>query len=59
MRVNDDYKDWNVAAQQKDEGSVLNFWKNLLKFRKAHDVLVRDTPASYFMLNLDFDAYHL
>lgn len=40
MRVNEDYKEWNVEAQLKDEGSVLNFWKKLLRIRKAYDVLV-------------------
>lgn len=43
MRVNDDYKEWNVAAQRDDEGSVLNFWKKLLQARKKHDVLVCDS----------------
>lgn len=40
MRVNEDYKEWNVEAQLIDEGSVLNFWKKLLRIRKAYDVLV-------------------
>ncbi|KAH8111359.1 glycoside hydrolase family 13 protein [Phellopilus nigrolimitatus] len=40
MRVNDDYPEWNVAAQQGDQHSVLSFWKQLLKLRKTHDILV-------------------
>jgi len=36
MRVNDDYKDWNVAKQEKDDTSVLSFWKAMLAFRKKH-----------------------
>jgi len=36
MRVNDDYKEWNVAKQQKNETSVLSFWKAMLAFRKKH-----------------------
>ena len=40
MRVNDDYQTWNVAAQLKDNNSVLSFWKHALKLRKAHEVLV-------------------
>ena len=40
MRVNDDYKDCNVAAQVDDPDSVLGFWKRALQTRKAHDVLV-------------------
>lgn len=40
MRVNDDYKEWNVAAQLKDPESVFNFWRQALALRKQHEVLV-------------------
>ncbi|KAF7974165.1 hypothetical protein HWV62_13287 [Athelia sp. TMB] len=40
MRVNDDYKEWNAAAQVGDEGSVWSFWKKALATRKANEVLV-------------------
>ena len=41
MRVHDNYKDVNVAAQEKDPNSVLAFWKKMLRLRKEHaDVLV-------------------
>ena len=40
MRVNDDYKLWNVQAESQDGDSVLEFWKKALKLRKAHEVLV-------------------
>ncbi|ROW12792.1 hypothetical protein VMCG_00646 [Cytospora schulzeri] len=41
MRVNDSYTEINVANQQKQPGSVLSFWKDMIKFRKAHaDLLV-------------------
>ncbi|KAG6916972.1 hypothetical protein DXG01_004400 [Tephrocybe rancida] len=40
MRVNDDYKSWNVASQADDNDSVLNFWKRALQVRKANDVLI-------------------
>lgn len=36
MRVNEDYKEWNVAKQQGDDQSVLSFWKKMLTFRKKH-----------------------
>lgn len=36
MRVNDIYKEINVASQQKDPASVLNFWKQVLKIRKEY-----------------------
>ncbi|CDR39670.1 CYFA0S03e05952g1_1 [Cyberlindnera fabianii] len=41
MRVNDNYKEINVAKQVNDENSVLSFWKNAIKLRKAYsDTLV-------------------
>jgi oligo-1,6-glucosidase len=41
MRVHDNYKEINVAAQQKDPESVLAMWKQVLKIRKEHgDVLI-------------------
>jgi len=36
MRVHDDYPDWNVELQVGKEGSVLEFWKKMLKFRKRY-----------------------
>jgi alpha-glucosidase len=42
MRVHDLYREINVERQvREDEGSVLGFWKRMIKFRKQHaDVLV-------------------
>lgn len=40
MRVNDDYGEWNVAAQLQDPDSVLAFWRHALQMRKQHAVLV-------------------
>lgn len=41
MRVNDDYEEWNVAQQEKDEDSVLAFWRQVLDLRqKEKDVFV-------------------
>lgn len=39
MRVMDSYKEINVAQQEKDPQSVLNFWRQALKLRKEHDEL--------------------
>lgn len=36
MRAHDLYPEINVAQQQDDPDSVLSFWKNMLRFRKAH-----------------------
>jgi oligo-1,6-glucosidase len=47
MRVNTDYETWNAVAEEADTNSVLNFWRAALKFRSAHDVLVR--PLACFL----------
>lgn len=41
MRVHDAYRDVNAAAQERDEDSVLSFYKRMLGLRKEHkDVFV-------------------
>ena len=40
MRVHDDYKTWNVAAQTKDPESVLTFWTKMLRIRKEYEALI-------------------
>lgn len=41
MRVNDSFTEINVAKQSAEPGSVLNFWRQMIAFRKAHaDLLV-------------------
>ncbi|ORX36066.1 putative hydrolase [Kockovaella imperatae] len=40
MRVHDDYKEWNVSAQSKDDASVLAFWKKMLRIRKQYEALI-------------------
>jgi oligo-1,6-glucosidase len=44
MKVHDEFKTINAAQQEKDEGSVLAFYKRMLKLRKEHrDVFVYGT----------------
>ncbi|KAH7007771.1 family 13 glycoside hydrolase [Ilyonectria destructans] len=41
MRVNDDFDKWNVAQMEKDDKSVLAFWREVLALRqKEKDVFV-------------------
>ncbi|KAF4448975.1 putative alpha-glucosidase (maltase) [Fusarium austroafricanum] len=41
MRINDDYNEWNVAQQEKDDDSVLAFWRQVLELRQNEkDVFV-------------------
>lgn len=34
MRINDDFKDWNVANQETQSDSVLAYWRQALELRK-------------------------
>ena len=40
LRVNPNYTDINVKGQENDEGSILNFYRQMIAFRKAHRTLV-------------------
>ncbi|KAF8323418.1 glycoside hydrolase family 13 protein [Clavulina sp. PMI_390] len=40
MRANPDFKQWNIEKQKDDPESVLSFWKQVLRTRKQHDVLI-------------------
>ncbi|MEW7290155.1 glycoside hydrolase family 13 protein [Aquimarina sp. 2304DJ70-9] len=40
LKVNPNYKKINVAKQDNDSDSILNFYRNLLKIRKQNDVFV-------------------
>lgn len=40
LSVNPNYESINVAAQEKDEDSILNYYRRLIRFRKSHEVLV-------------------
>jgi len=40
IKVCEDYKDWNVKKQDGVPGTVLEFWKRMLKLRKEHQALV-------------------
>lgn len=35
IEVNDDYKTVNASNEEKDDGSVLNYWRNILELRKT------------------------
>lgn len=40
INVNENYKEINVKAQLKDEKSILNFYKNMIKLRKEYKTLI-------------------
>ena len=43
LKVNPNYSEINVAKQTADAGSVLNYYRNLLRFRKQTPVLHEGT----------------
>lgn len=47
MRVNDDYREWNVDAQLGTENSVLEFWRSMLRFRKKYLACVSQSRPSF------------
>lgn len=38
LGLNDNYQKINVEDQLKDKGSILNFYKNMIKLKKSHDI---------------------
>ena len=51
MIVNPNYKEINLAQQEEDPQSVLNFWRKILAFRKEHaSVFVHGT---FYLLQED------
>ncbi|KAK1985542.1 alpha amylase [Colletotrichum cereale] len=40
MRIHDEYADINVAKQEAEPGSVLNFWREMLRLRKEEGELL-------------------
>ncbi|KAK6977745.1 glycoside hydrolase family 13 protein [Favolaschia claudopus] len=58
MRVNDDdYPHWNAALQLDDTSSVRSFWKNALRLRKEHQVLIYGDFQDLDPQNEDVFAY--
>ena len=55
LKINPNYTTVNVAAQESDPNSTLNYFRNLVKLRKSEKVLVygkytlldKDNPAVY------------
>lgn len=45
FKINDNFKEVNVAAQENDENSLLNFYRKLIAFRKGNADFMRE--ASY------------
>ena len=46
--INENYKEINVAAQENDENSILNYYRKLLKFRKENDIVIYGDYEEHF-----------
>ena len=45
--VNPNYTEINVAAQENDPDSILNYYRKLLKFRKENDIVIYGSYEEY------------
>ncbi len=57
LRVNDNYTRINVAAQEDDPDSLLNFYRALLQFRKENVAALYGDYREYFPESKDFYVY--
>lgn len=57
LRVNPNYTAINVAAQEKDPGSVLNYYRYLVGLRKREDVICQGDYCEILPERLDIVAY--
>lgn len=57
LPVNGNYKTINVAAQEKDENSCLNYFRKMIRLRKDNDILVYGKYTLLDKTNPDVFAY--
>ncbi len=57
LRVNENYTQINVAAQEKDPDSLLNFYRALLQFRKDNSAALYGDYREYCPESNDFYVY--
>ena len=57
IEVNPNYVDINVENQINDETSILHFYRNLIAFRKANEIVVYGTYEPLFEENETIFAY--
>ncbi len=68
ITTDEDYKNWNVEKQCEDEKSILNFYKELIRIRKSHEVLIygdfkivnqKKKNLFTYLRTLDNEAYYV
>ena len=55
--VNPNYTEINVADQDKDPDSILNYYRKLLKFRKENQIVIYGTYKEYYKNSKDLFVY--
>lgn len=55
--INDNYHEVNVAAEEKDPNSLLNFYRKLLRFRKENPVALYGEYIEYLSEDKNFYVY--
>ena len=55
--VNPNYHEINVAAEQADPDSVLNFYKKLLRFRKENEIVIYGSYKEHYPESRDLYVY--
>ena len=55
--VNENYREINVAAQENDPDSLLNFYRSLIAFRKANKVVLYGDYYEHDKKNKNFSVY--
>ena len=55
--VNENYRQINVAAQEEDPDSLLNFYRELLRFRKENPAALWGSYREYYPRSRDFYVY--
>ncbi|NSB23798.1 glycosidase [Clostridium saccharoperbutylacetonicum] len=57
IKVNPNYKEINVKSQLKDENSIFNYYKKLIKIRKSNPVVVHGKYELILEENKEIFAY--
>ena len=57
--VNENYKKINVAQQEQDPDSILNFYRKAIKLRKSLDVVRRGIYREHYKLSGDLYVYSM
>lgn len=57
LKVNPNYKEINAETQEKDENSVLNYFREMIRFRKENEVLIYGKTEYFDMESESVFAY--